>query len=182
VDLLPLLEDTLTLRSTGLLAQTRASTRTPHYTWRRPSPWRRRQDQTGVLEFLRKTLSVPWPRRGAQSLSRAGRGLQVNFADTGPGMSASFGGEDFRTLSVAVRRRNRSGLAIVYQIVAAHEGKVWVRSKLGEVRLRSPAYARAVAGSCPPTSRRAATIPIRSRGCRAARPSWEVARMVTFGL
>ena len=51
------------------------------------------------------------------------------------------------------------GLAIVYQIVQAHEGKVWARSKVGEgsvfvLRLRRLAVAESVSGE-----RRLAKVP-----------------------
>jgi len=56
---------------------------------------------------------------------------QVNFADTGPGMSPQLIEKVFEPFQSQFEGGTGLGLAIVYQIVQAHEGKVWARSKLG---------------------------------------------------
>ena len=74
---------------------------------------------------------------------------QVTFADTGPGMSPQMVEKVFEPFQSQFEGGTGLGLAIVYQIVQAHEGKVWVRSKLGlgctfVLRLRKAAEAAAV--------------------------------------
>jgi two-component system sensor histidine kinase PilS (NtrC family) len=66
------------------------------------------------------------------SLEQAGEDWQVNFADTGPGMSRQLVEKIFEPFQSHFEGGTGLGLAIVYQIVHAHEGKVWARSKLGE--------------------------------------------------
>jgi signal transduction histidine kinase len=80
------------------------------------------------------------------SVERVGDDWQVNFADTGPGMSRHLVEKIFEPFQSQFEGGTGLGLAIVYQIVQAHEGKVWVRSKLGEgsvfvLRLRCAAVA-----------------------------------------
>src|SRR5262249_33070698 len=57
---------------------------------------------------------------------------QVTFADTGPGMSPQMVEKVFEPFQSQFEGGTGLGLAIVYQIVQAHEGKVWVRAKLGQ--------------------------------------------------
>src|SRR5262249_13644427 len=54
------------------------------------------------------------------------------FADTGPGMSPQMVEKVFEPFQSQFEGGTGLGLAIVYQIVQAHEGKVWERSKLGQ--------------------------------------------------
>src|SRR5438309_9436816 len=61
-----------------------------------------------------------------------GEDWQINFADTGPGMSRQLVEKIFEPFQSQFEGGTGLGLAIVYQIVQAHEGKVWARSKLGE--------------------------------------------------
>jgi signal transduction histidine kinase len=61
-----------------------------------------------------------------------GEDWQVNFADTGPGMSRQLVEKIFEPFQSQFEGGTGLGLAIVYQIVQAHEGKVWARSKVGE--------------------------------------------------
>ncbi len=56
---------------------------------------------------------------------------QINFADTGPGMSPQLIEKVFEPFQSQFEGGTGLGLAIVYQIVQAHEGKVWARSRLG---------------------------------------------------
>ncbi|HKS76598.1 MAG TPA: ATP-binding protein, partial [Terriglobales bacterium] len=57
---------------------------------------------------------------------------QISFADTGPGMSPQMVEKIFEPFQSQFEGGTGLGLAIVYQIVQAHEGKVWARSKAGQ--------------------------------------------------
>jgi signal transduction histidine kinase len=88
------------------------------------------------------------------SLEQTGDDWQVNFADTGPGMSRQLVEKIFEPFQSQFEGGTGLGLAIVYQIVQAHEGKVWARSKVGEgsvfvLRLRRMAVAKDVPGERP---------------------------------
>jgi len=54
---------------------------------------------------------------------------QIGFSDTGTGMSAQQTEKIFEPFQSKFEGGTGLGLAIVYQIVQAHEGKVWARSK-----------------------------------------------------
>jgi two-component system sensor histidine kinase PilS (NtrC family) len=134
VDLLPLLEDTLTLldhrlvaQNTGIRIERRYSV--PHaFTmadgdkikqvfWNFCENAVRAMGSGGVLRV---------------SLEQIGEDWQINFADTGLGMSRQLVEKIFEPFQSQFEGGTGLGLAIVYQIVQAHEGKVWARSKLGE--------------------------------------------------
>src|SRR6202022_2289963 len=66
------------------------------------------------------------------SVEQGGGGWQGNFADTGPGMSRQLVEKIFEPFQSQFEGGTGLGLAIVYQIVQAHEGRVWVRSKPGQ--------------------------------------------------
>ena len=66
------------------------------------------------------------------SVEQIGEDWQINFADTGPGMSRQQMEKIFEPFQSQFEGGTGLGLAIVYQIVQAHEGKVWARSKIGE--------------------------------------------------
>ena len=69
-----------------------------------------RQDQTGVLEFLRERCPRHEFGRSAQRLAGAGgRGLANQLCRYRSRHEPAAGGEDFRALPVAVRRRHRAG-------------------------------------------------------------------------
>lgn len=57
---------------------------------------------------------------------------QVGFTDTGLGMTAQQVEKIFEPFQSNFEGGTGLGLAIVYQIVQAHEGKVWARSKPGQ--------------------------------------------------
>jgi two-component system sensor histidine kinase PilS (NtrC family) len=63
------------------------------------------------------------------SIEDLGDDWQLSFADTGPGMSPQMAEKVFEPFQSQFEGGTGLGLAIVYQIVQAHEGKVWVRSK-----------------------------------------------------
>ena len=103
------------------------------------------------------------------SLEQMGEDWQINFADTGPGMSRQLVEKIFEPFQSQFEGGTGLGLAIVYQIVQAHEGKVWARSKLGEgsvfvLRLRRAGGGR---DACPRNGRprNQSSFPSRGSGC-----------------
>jgi len=75
------------------------------------------------------------------SLVERGTDWELSFADTGPGISPQQTEKIFEPFQSNFEGGTGLGLAIVYQIVQAHEGKVWARSEVGKgtsfvVRLR----------------------------------------------
>jgi two-component system sensor histidine kinase PilS (NtrC family) len=88
------------------------------------------------------------------SIERLGDEWQISFADTGTGMTPQQTEKIFEPFQSNFAGGTGLGLAVVYQIVQAHEGRIWARSKPGQgttfiLRLRSldagrPTSARAV--------------------------------------
>ena len=75
------------------------------------------------------------------SLVERGQDWEMSFSDTGPGISPQQTEKIFEPFQSNFEGGTGLGLAIVYQIVQAHEGKVWARSEVGKgtsfvVRLR----------------------------------------------
>jgi two-component system sensor histidine kinase PilS (NtrC family) len=66
------------------------------------------------------------------SIERLGDDWQVSFADTGTGMTPQQTEKLFEPFQSNFEGGTGLGLAVVYQIVQAHEGKVWARSKPGQ--------------------------------------------------
>ena len=134
VDLLPLLEDTLTLLEHRLSAQNSAIRVERKYqlagAWTLADGDKIKQVFWNFCENAVRamrdngTLTV--------SVEPAGDDWQVNFADTGPGMSPQLIEKIFEPFQSQFEGGTGLGLAIVYQIVQAHEGKVWARSKVGQ--------------------------------------------------
>jgi signal transduction histidine kinase len=134
VDLLPLLEDTLTLLEHRLTAEA-AGIRIER---------RFGAEQVLALVDGDKIKQVFWnfcenavramPDGGTLrvSLQAAGEDWEISFADTGPGISPQMVEKIFEPFQSQFQGGTGLGLAIVYQIVQAHDGKVWVRSKLGQ--------------------------------------------------
>src|SRR5438445_11527656 len=56
----------------------------------------------------------------------------MSFPDTGPGISPQQTEKIFEPFQSNFEGGTGFGLAIVYQIVQAHEGKVWARSQVGQ--------------------------------------------------
>jgi two-component system, NtrC family, sensor histidine kinase PilS len=134
VDLIPLLEDTLILLENRLVAQNTGIRVVRRYS----------TQQARTLADGDKMKQVFWNfcenavramRQGGVltvSVEAVGDDWQINFADNGPGMSAQTVEKIFEPFQSQFQGGTGLGLAIVYQIVQAHEGKVWARSKLGE--------------------------------------------------
>jgi two-component system sensor histidine kinase PilS (NtrC family) len=75
------------------------------------------------------------------ALAERGPDWEISFADTGPGINPQQTEKIFEPFQSNFEGGTGLGLAIVYQIVQAHEGKVWARSEVGKgtsfvVRLR----------------------------------------------
>jgi len=91
------------------------------------------------------------------SVQADGEDWQIDFRDTGPGMSPQLVEKIFEPFQSQFEGGTGLGLAIVYQIVQAHEGKVWARSKPGhgsDFVLRLRRHAAAAESSAPDTAGR----------------------------
>ena len=143
VDLLPLLEDTLTLmrhrmaaENTGIVIESRFTVR---QAWSLADGDKIKQVFWNFGENAVRAM-----RNGGNLLvgiERLGDDWQVSFADTGTGMTPQQTEKIFEPFQSSFEGGTGLGLAVVYQIVQAHEGKVWARSKPGQgttfvVRLR----------------------------------------------
>ncbi|MGA8501695.1 MAG: ATP-binding protein [Candidatus Sulfotelmatobacter sp.] len=133
-DLVRLLEDTLTLMRHRMTAENIAITIESAFAV--PQAW--------VLADGDKIKQVFWNfaenavramRNGGTlkvSIDRLADDWQVSFADTGTGMSPQQTEKIFEPFQSNFEGGTGLGLAVVYQIVQAHEGKVWARSKPGQ--------------------------------------------------
>jgi two-component system sensor histidine kinase PilS (NtrC family) len=133
-DLVRLLEDTLTLMRHRMTAENTAITIESRFAV--PEAW--------VLADGDKIKQVFWNfaenavramRDGGTLLvgiERLGDDWQVSFADTGTGMTPQQTEKIFEPFQSNFEGGTGLGLAVVYQIVQAHEGKVWARSKPGQ--------------------------------------------------
>jgi two-component system, NtrC family, sensor histidine kinase PilS len=134
VDLIPLLEDTLTLLQHRLEAEDTGIKLERRYL----------VDKAFVVADGDRLKQVFWnfcenavramKKGGALTVGveEFGDEWQLTFADTGPGMSPQMIEKIFEPFQSQFEGGTGLGLAIVYQIVQAHEGKVWARSILGQ--------------------------------------------------
>jgi signal transduction histidine kinase len=130
-DLVPLLEDTLTLmrhrmtaENTGILIESRFDLREAwtladgdkikQVFWNFGENAVRAMRNGGTLKVAIERLKDDW---------------QVSFADTGTGMTPQQTEKIFEPFQSNFEGGTGLGLAVVYQIVQAHEGRVWARSK-----------------------------------------------------
>ena len=172
VDMVPLLEDTLTLlghrleaQNTGIKLERRYSSRKAcvladgdrmkQVFWNFCENAVRAMKKGGTLTVSIDELDADW---------------QFSFADTGPGMSPQMVEKIFEPFQSQFEGGTGLGLAIVYQIVQAHEGKVWVRSKPGQgctfvLRVRK-ASEEALAASATQGSRPQATASMPAQALR----------------
>ena len=134
VDLLPLLEDTLTLLENRLVTENTGIRIERNYAFKQALTMadgnKIKQVFWNFCENAVRAMSSGGVLR--VSLEQIGDDWQINFADTGPGMSRQLVEKIFEPFQSQFEGGTGLGLAIVYQIVHAHEGKVWARSKLGE--------------------------------------------------
>jgi two-component system sensor histidine kinase PilS (NtrC family) len=134
IDVLPLLEDTLTLLENRLLAENRSirlerqiavehafvlgdGDKLKQVFWNFCENAVRAMASGGTLTVSVEAIDDDW---------------QISFADTGPGMSPQQTEKIFEPFQSEFEGGTGLGLAIVYQIVQAHDGKVWARSKPGQ--------------------------------------------------
>lgn len=134
VDIVPLLEDTLTLLEHRLQAEKSGiaiareygekkafvladGDRLKQVFWNFCENALRAMKQNGTLTIALEEYGGDW---------------QLSFADTGPGMSPQMLEKIFEPFQSQFEGGTGLGLAIVYQIVQAHEGKVWARTKPGQ--------------------------------------------------
>ncbi|HEY1660381.1 MAG TPA: ATP-binding protein [Candidatus Sulfotelmatobacter sp.] len=133
-DLLPLLADTLTLmrnsittEKTGIVVESKFDAesafaladadRLKQVFWNFASNAVRAMPQGGTLCVALEKNQDDW---------------QISFADTGTGMTPQQTEKIFEPFQSNFEGGTGLGLAVVYQIVQAHEGKVWARSKPGQ--------------------------------------------------
>jgi two-component system, NtrC family, sensor histidine kinase PilS len=131
VDLLPLVEDTLTLMQHRMTAEHTGISIERHFAVR----------EAWVLADGDKIKQVFWnfcdnavramPSGGTFTvgIEPLGADWQLSFADSGTGMSPQQIEKIFEPFQSNFEGGTGLGLAIVYQIVQAHEGKVWARSR-----------------------------------------------------
>ena len=134
VDLLPLLEDTLTLLEHRLATENPAIRIVRNY----------KVENAWALADGDKIKEVFWNFCGNAVCAMTGGGTltvtvgsigqewEMTFADTGEGMSQQLIEKIFEPFQSQFEGGTGLGLAIVYQIVQAHEGKVWARSRPGQ--------------------------------------------------
>jgi signal transduction histidine kinase len=172
VDMVPLLEDTLTLLGHRLQAQNTGIKIERRYAARQVFAladgdrmkqvfWNFCENAVRAMKKYGGTLTV--------SIEEFGEDWQFSFADTGAGMSPQMVEKVFEPFQSQFEGGTGLGLAIVYQIVQAHEGKVFVRSKLGQgctfvLRLRRAAEAGAIAVAAESTQAIAEAVPARLIG------------------
>ena len=133
-DLVPLLEDTLTLmrhrmtaENTGIVIESRIDIREAwaladgdkikQVFWNFGENAVRAMRDGGTLKVAIERMKDDW---------------QISFADTGTGMTPQQTEKIFEPFQTSFEGGTGLGLAVVYQIVQAHEGKVWARSRPGQ--------------------------------------------------
>jgi two-component system sensor histidine kinase PilS (NtrC family) len=144
VNLVPLMEDTLTLLEHRLTSENAGIKLERSF----------QKSEAWVLADGDKLKQVFWNfsenavramkgKGGTLTVALAERGpdWEMSFADTGPGINPQQTEKIFEPFQSNFEGGTGLGLAIVYQIVQAHEGKVWARSEVGKgtsfvVRLR----------------------------------------------
>jgi two-component system sensor histidine kinase PilS (NtrC family) len=163
VDMIPLLEDTLTLLGHRLEVQNTGISIERHYSVGKACALADGDRMKQVFWNFCENAVRAMKKGGTLTITieEYGSDWQFSFADTGPGMSPQMVEKVFEPFQSQFEGGTGLGLAIVYQIVQAHEGKVFVRSKLGQgctfiLRVRKALEGGAVA-AVPAESRTQAT-------------------------
>jgi two-component system, NtrC family, sensor histidine kinase PilS len=133
-DMVPLLEDMLTLMRHRMTAENTGIVIESHFAVR--EAWALLDgDKIKQVFWNFGENAVRAMREGGTlrvALERHGYDWQVSFADTGSGMTPQQTEKIFEPFQSNFEGGTGLGLAVVYQIVQAHEGKVWARSKPGQ--------------------------------------------------
>ena len=131
VDLVRLLEDTLTLirhrmtvENTGIAIE---SSFVPSEAWVVADGDKIKQVFWNIVENAVRAMREGGTLKAA--IEHFEDDWQVSFADTGTGMTPQQTEKIFEPFQSNFEGGTGLGLAVVYQIVQAHEGKVWARSK-----------------------------------------------------
>ena len=139
VNLVPLLEDTLTLLGNRLTADN-AGIKLER-SFQKSEAWvladgdKLKQVFWNFSENAVRAMSSTGANVGGcltVALTERGREWEMSFADTGPGINPQQTEKIFEPFQSNFEGGTGLGLAIVYQIVQAHEGKVWARSEVGK--------------------------------------------------
>jgi two-component system sensor histidine kinase PilS (NtrC family) len=133
-DLVPLLEDNLTLMRHRMTSENTGITIVSHLSvseaWVIADADRIKQVFWNFAENAVRAMKDGGTLKVA--IERLGDDWQVSFADTGTGMTPQQTEKIFEPFQSNFEGGTGLGLAVVYQIVQAHEGKVWARSKPGQ--------------------------------------------------
>jgi two-component system sensor histidine kinase PilS (NtrC family) len=176
-DLVRLLEDTLTLMRHRMTAENTGISIESRFVV--PQAWviadgdRIKQVFWNIAENAVRAMRDGGGGTLKVNIDRLGDDWQVSFADTGTGMTPQQTEKIFEPFQSNFEGGTGLGLAVVYQIVQAHEGKVWARSKPGQgttfiLRLRRLDAERSVASATPAESFTAPTLPAASAQLAAA--------------
>ena len=133
VDLIPLLEDTLTLLEHRLEAQNLAIRIQRQYSVDKAFAQADGDRMKQVFWNFCENAVRAMGKSGSLTvgIEQLGPDWELTFTDTGPGMSPQMIEKIFEPFQSQFEGGTGLGLAIVYQIVQAHEGKVFARSKQG---------------------------------------------------
>jgi two-component system, NtrC family, sensor histidine kinase PilS len=156
VDLIPLLQDTLTLLEHRLTAEN-AGIRVER-NFPKSGAWALADGdklKQVFWNFCENAVRAMQKKKGGcltVTLAERGPEWEMTFADTGSGLSSQQTEKIFEPFQSNFEGGTGLGLAIVYQIVQAHEGKVWARSEVGKgtsfvVRLRRLDHVVAAGGT-----------------------------------
>jgi signal transduction histidine kinase len=134
VDLIPLLEDTLTLLEQRLEAQSISIRLERRYAVERAMATADGDRMKQVFWNFCENAVRAMGKSGTLTIGIEPHESDwlLTFADTGPGMSPQMIEKIFEPFQSGFEGGTGLGLAIVYQIVQAHEGKVFARSKPGQ--------------------------------------------------
>ena len=156
VDLIPLLEDALTLLQHRLSAEGSNVRLERNYqvteAWTMADGDKIKQVFWNFCENA--VRAMPGGGTLKVSVEPSGEQWEMRFADTGAGMSQQLIEKVFEPFQSQFEGGTGLGLAIVYQIVQAHEGKVWARSKPGQGCVFVLRLARLGAGENVPVNQR----------------------------
>ena len=134
VDLLPLLQDTLTLLQNRLTKENSGIQIKQNYQVQKAFA-RVDGDKLKQVFWNISENAVRAMKSGGTltvSVTTLGEDWQIGFADTGPGINPQLIEKIFEPFQSQFEGGTGLGLAIVYQIMQAHDGKVWARSKQGQ--------------------------------------------------